>query len=219
MERFSYKLALAAFVIFMISSNAEAQIKPLDAIESMKLAAQDAVQTLNESGIHGLSKSVESCYSNQKNTLSDIYYCTYLDMAGNHIDASVSRVTGKSRYPFFDKATTQQRVDSWLVKAGISSKDLNETTYFIASKLDPLVNAQLAESASEPAIPFQAKVAQAENALTNDMRDPAKVKLMECTGIKVYQDPQPTGHPLSREQCMEVLRESGADPSMYSPLQ
>ncbi len=63
------------------------------------------------------------------------------------------------------------------------------------------------------------RILRAEAAVSDDMHDPSKVKLMECTGIKVYEDPQPAGHPPSREQCLEILRESGGDPSMYAPIQ
>jgi hypothetical protein len=39
--------------------------------------------------------------------------------------------------------------------------------------------------------------------------DPQKIKLAECTGIKIYEEPQPTGHPPSAEECVQVLRQFG----------
>ena len=37
--------------------------------------------------------------------------------------------------------------------------------------------------------------------LSAALKDPEKVKLIECTGVKVYQDPQPVGHPPSKAEC------------------
>jgi hypothetical protein len=33
------------------------------------------------------------------------------------------------------------------------------------------------------------------------LKDPEKAKLIECMGVKVYQDPQPVGHPPSKAEC------------------
>lgn len=40
-------------------------------------------------------------------------------------------------------------------------------------------------------------------------KDPQKIKLAECTGVKIYEDPQPPGHPPSAEECVQVLRQFG----------
>ncbi len=41
--------------------------------------------------------------------------------------------------------------------------------------------------------------------LSRALEDPEKIKLMECIGVQVYQDPQPPGHPPSAEECAAVL--------------
>lgn len=64
-----------------------------------------------------------------------------------------------------------------------------------------------------------AQLAAAEAAIAQALKDPSKVALMECIGVKVYEDPQPPGHPPSKEQCLDIIRSTGGDPSIYSPLQ
>lgn len=39
-------------------------------------------------------------------------------------------------------------------------------------------------------------------------KDPQAVKLMECAGVKVYQDPQPPGHPPTAEECNRLLQDT-----------
>lgn len=39
-------------------------------------------------------------------------------------------------------------------------------------------------------------------------KDPQAVKLMECVGVKVYQDPQPPGHPPTADECNQLLRDA-----------
>lgn len=39
------------------------------------------------------------------------------------------------------------------------------------------------------------------------LRDPAKVKIIECLGVKVYEDPQPPGHPPSKAECDQISQE------------
>ncbi|HVP86096.1 MAG TPA: hypothetical protein VMS78_15355 [Rhizomicrobium sp.] len=56
-------------------------------------------------------------------------------------------------------------------------------------------------------------IAKAEGALEQDLKDPEKVKLLECMGVKVYEDPQPPGHPPSAQECAEVQAENGMSPS------
>jgi uncharacterized protein len=43
-------------------------------------------------------------------------------------------------------------------------------------------------------------------ALKADLNDPEKVKLIECMGIKVYDDPQPRGHPPSIAECNRITQ-------------
>lgn len=44
------------------------------------------------------------------------------------------------------------------------------------------------------------------------MRDPKRVALMECNGVKVYEDPQPPGHPPSAEECQRLQAEANGQP-------
>jgi uncharacterized protein len=38
------------------------------------------------------------------------------------------------------------------------------------------------------------------------LNDPEKVKLLECMGVKVYNDPQPRGHPPSTAECNRITQ-------------
>lgn len=40
-----------------------------------------------------------------------------------------------------------------------------------------------------------------------NLKDPEKVKVIECLGVKVYNDPQPPGHPPSPEECARIKSE------------
>jgi peptidoglycan hydrolase-like protein with peptidoglycan-binding domain len=51
---------------------------------------------------------------------------------------------------------------------------------------------------------------QAERQINEALKDPEKIKLMECIGVKVYNDPQPPGHPPSAAECERVLAAAGA---------
>ncbi len=51
--------------------------------------------------------------------------------------------------------------------------------------------------------------AKGEADLATAMKDPKKVKLMECAGVKVYQDPQPVGHPPSPDECAQIEKQAG----------
>lgn len=46
----------------------------------------------------------------------------------------------------------------------------------------------------------------AREQLGKALQDPEKVKIMECRGVKVYQDPQPAGHPPSPAECQEIIQ-------------
>lgn len=60
-----------------------------------------------------------------------------------------------------------------------------------------------------------ASLAKAESELAGALQDPAKVKVMECLGVKVYEDPQPAGHPPNSEDCKAIL--ASADHPPYTP--
>lgn len=42
------------------------------------------------------------------------------------------------------------------------------------------------------------------------MQDPHKVQMMECMGVRVYEDPQPPGHPPSAPECALIEQLAGA---------
>lgn len=63
-----------------------------------------------------------------------------------------------------------------------------------------------------------AELEKAETAVSNAMKDPQKVKLMECAGVKVYEDPQPLGHPPSAEECAQIERDAGIPPDDVAKL-
>ncbi len=48
--------------------------------------------------------------------------------------------------------------------------------------------------------------------------DANKIKLVECLGTKMFQDPQPEGHPPSKEECLSLLKAKGIPPSSYVPF-
>jgi hypothetical protein len=50
------------------------------------------------------------------------------------------------------------------------------------------------------------ELAKGEAKFALALQDPKKVALLECNGIKVYEDPQPPGHPPSAAECAQVLR-------------
>ena len=77
-------------------------------------------------------------------------------------------------------------------------------------------NADGVGNASGGLTPEQAK--EATDAIAHDLKDPRKVALMECMGVKVYQDPQPPGHPPTKDECSDVFRERGMNPSVYQPF-
>jgi uncharacterized protein len=54
---------------------------------------------------------------------------------------------------------------------------------------------------------YNRAVAQVREAL----KDPEKVKIIECMGIKVYEDPQPIGHPPSPEECEIINKANGLE--------
>lgn len=47
-------------------------------------------------------------------------------------------------------------------------------------------------------------LAKAEAKFATALKDPKKVALIECMGVKVYEYPQPPGHPPSREECQKL---------------
>ncbi|MFA9439437.1 SHOCT domain-containing protein [Uliginosibacterium sp. sgz301328] len=49
---------------------------------------------------------------------------------------------------------------------------------------------------------------------SKSMKDPAKRKVIECMGVKIYKDPQPEGHPPSQEECDSLLnaRDTPSEP-------
>nr|AIA10475.1 unknown Function [uncultured bacterium] len=44
--------------------------------------------------------------------------------------------------------------------------------------------------------------------LREALKDPAKIKIIECMGVQVYKDPQPPGHPPSKAECDLITQES-----------
>jgi hypothetical protein len=76
-------------------------------------------------------------------------------------------------------------------------------------------------SNNKPAVknmPDAADLEKAEAAVSNAMKDPQKVKLMECAGVKVYEDPQPAGHPPSADECAQIERSAGIPPDGVAKL-
>lgn len=63
-----------------------------------------------------------------------------------------------------------------------------------------------------------AELGKAEAAISNALRDPKKVELMECAGVKVYEDPQPPGHPPSPEECAQIERQANIPPDDVAKL-
>jgi len=61
---------------------------------------------------------------------------------------------------------------------------------------------------TSPPIGVLSPIAKAESAIGSAMGDPQKVKLLECTGIQVYLDPQPPGHPPSAADCAKLLKQT-----------
>lgn len=49
----------------------------------------------------------------------------------------------------------------------------------------------------------------AEDQIAAATQDPHKVALMECMGVKVYEDPQPAGHPPSAAECAAIEHSAG----------
>jgi ribosomal protein L32 len=63
-----------------------------------------------------------------------------------------------------------------------------------------------------------AELEKGEAAIANAMKDPQKVKLMECAGVKVSKDPQPAGHPPSTEECAQIEQDAGIPPDDVAKL-
>lgn len=53
---------------------------------------------------------------------------------------------------------------------------------------------------------------KAEKSSSVALNDPKKVALLECMGVKVYEDPQPPGHPPSPEACKKLKDSVSAKP-------
>jgi len=45
------------------------------------------------------------------------------------------------------------------------------------------------------------------------LKDPEKQKLLECMGVKVFEDPQPIGHPPSAAECEQLEQKLGLPPA------
>lgn len=58
-----------------------------------------------------------------------------------------------------------------------------------------------------------ASLDKAEKNLSVALKDPTKVALLECMGVKVYEDPQPPGHPPSPEACKKLKDSVSAKPT------
>ncbi|WP_447876950.1 lysozyme inhibitor LprI family protein [Serratia fonticola] len=52
---------------------------------------------------------------------------------------------------------------------------------------------------------------RAKRQLEAALKDPEKVKILECMGVKVYEDPQPIGHPPSPEECEIINKANGLE--------
>ena len=53
-----------------------------------------------------------------------------------------------------------------------------------------------------------ATLQKAQQQIGEALKDPQKVKLMECVGVKVYEDPQPAGHPPNADECDQILKQA-----------
>lgn len=52
-------------------------------------------------------------------------------------------------------------------------------------------------------------IAQAIREMKEALKDPEKVRALECMGIKIYKDPQPPGHPPNPEECKAIFANHG----------
>jgi hypothetical protein len=53
----------------------------------------------------------------------------------------------------------------------------------------------------------QATLNKLRQQIGNALKDPDKVKVTECIGVRGCQDPQPSGHPPSSEECDRILQQ------------
>lgn len=60
------------------------------------------------------------------------------------------------------------------------------------------------------------QVEHAMSQLDAARHDPAKQKIFECMGVKVYDDPQPQGHPPSKQECAVIMRRAESPPATQS---
>ncbi|TWB62249.1 hypothetical protein [Nitrospirillum viridazoti] len=72
----------------------------------------------------------------------------------------------------------------------------DDRAYWIAADQVAPAADELAQETSQ--------IEQAKRQLQEALKDPEKVALMECLGIKIYEDPQPAGHPPSAARCREI---------------
>lgn len=153
MKSFVAAIAVSAALIPHLCGAAEA---PNKALEMAQDAAKASIALLNESGISGVQGAVMRCYAADIKAESRLF-CVDLDMAGNHIDAAVSAVTGKERWPFFDKEITHTRVTNNLIKAGVPAAAVDSYTVGVAHLLFPLVDREMGGDDAEASPPPKPK--------------------------------------------------------------
>ena len=86
----------------------------------MKIAAHEANDTVKKIGVAGLIRKTKDCYRKKR---PPQYYCTYLDMAGVHIDHNMSYAAGIPLQKFYSAKQLSNRFYLVLQRSNKSNAD------------------------------------------------------------------------------------------------
>lgn len=89
----------------------------------------------------------------------------------------------------------------WLIYMAASGSRSDEATPASTAVADPpAAAADLNMIKASEALPIESTMKKLDGAV----QDPEKVAVLECLGVKVYEDPQPEGHPPPPEACAAI---------------
>lgn len=103
-----YEEGLADEEIYDPNANSSNEIN--DDYSEMRRAVRNVLNSLNESGISGVARSVRNCYVNPNESM---LYCVYLDNAARVLDRSVAQQMGFTRNEYLSDDRASQRTNQY----------------------------------------------------------------------------------------------------------
>jgi uncharacterized protein len=133
------------------------------------------------------------------------------DCVGRSYDTRMNELGGSTAPPLEatvePKSLTEADVRRWHDEIGQYAQSRGETEGELARSLgfSPAELLAWVGAVEQHGGKTNSTLRSLENFKAN-LNDPEKVKLIECMGVKVYNDPQPLGHPPSTAECNRIMQ-------------